>query len=236
VLVNGGLNLSELDGWWAEAWTSDVGWAIGDGQEHGEDPAWDAAEAERLYSLLEQEIIPEFYRRDQAGIPAGWVARMRESMAHLTPAFSANRTVREYTENYYIPAAEAVLARSADGGKQGTDILNWRKLVADHWSRLRFDTLKIESDANRHTFQVQAYLDELDPEAIRIELYAEGHDGAQPSRETMQRGEALVGSNAYCYTAVVPADRPAADFTPRIIPWHPGAATPLEAHQILWYR
>lgn len=64
VLVNGGLNLSELDGWWAEAYTPDVGWALGDGQEHDDDPAWDAVEAEALYDLLEHEVIPEFYRRD----------------------------------------------------------------------------------------------------------------------------------------------------------------------------
>ena len=85
VLVNGGINLSELDGWWAEAYTPEVGWALGDGQEHGDDPAWDAAEAEALYDLLEREVIPEFYARDEQGIPTAWVARMRESMARLTP-------------------------------------------------------------------------------------------------------------------------------------------------------
>jgi starch phosphorylase len=67
VLVNGGINLSELDGWWAEAYVPEVGWALGDGQEHGDDPAWDAAEAEKLYDLLEREVIPEFYTRDEAG-------------------------------------------------------------------------------------------------------------------------------------------------------------------------
>ena len=86
VLVNGGINLSELDGWWAEAYTPEVGWALGDGQEHGDDPAWDAAEAEALYDLLEREVIPEFYARDEQGIPTAWVARMRESMAQLDAA------------------------------------------------------------------------------------------------------------------------------------------------------
>ena len=110
VLVNGGINLSELDGWWAEAYTPEVGWALGDGQEHGDDPAWDAAEAEALYDLLEREVIPEFYTRDEQGIPTAWVARMRESMARLTPRFSANRAVREYTEQHYLPAAAAYRA------------------------------------------------------------------------------------------------------------------------------
>ncbi len=68
-LVNGGINLSELDGWWAEAYTPDVGWALGDGREHGDDPAWDAFEAEALYDLLERQVIPEFYTRDKKGIP-----------------------------------------------------------------------------------------------------------------------------------------------------------------------
>src|SRR5436309_1102906 len=72
VLVNGGLNLSELDGWWAEAYTPEVGWALGDGLEHGDDPAWDAVEADALYDLLEREVIPEFYTRDQRGIPTAW--------------------------------------------------------------------------------------------------------------------------------------------------------------------
>jgi starch phosphorylase len=105
VLVNGGINLSILDGWWAEAYSPQVGWAVGDGQEHEEDLKWDAADAEALYECLEREVIPEFYARDEKGMPAAWIGRMRESMACLTPQFSANRAVREYTERYYLPAA-----------------------------------------------------------------------------------------------------------------------------------
>ena len=107
VLVNGGINLSELDGWWAEAYAPELGWALGDGQEHGDDPAWDAVEAEALYELLEREVIPEFYTRDDQGIPTAWVRRMRESMARLTPRFSASRAVCQYTEERYLPAAAA---------------------------------------------------------------------------------------------------------------------------------
>ena len=114
VLVNGGLNLSELDGWWAEAYRPEVGWAIGDGREHGEDPAWDAHEAEQLYRLLEQEVIPAFYDRGLNGIPRAWVQRMRTSMAELTPQFSTNRMVREYVERLYLPAAQAYRDRTAE--------------------------------------------------------------------------------------------------------------------------
>jgi starch phosphorylase len=236
ILANGGLNLSELDGWWAEAWTPAVGWAIGDGREHGEDPGWDAAEAERLYVLLEDEIVPEFYRRNETGIPTEWVAKMRESMATLTPAFSANRSVRQYTESYYLPAIRGYVARSVDNGKLGIGILEWYRRIADHWPRLRFDNLKVESDAERHVFYIQAYLDELDAGALRVELYADADESSEPVRKEMTRGELLTGStNAYSYMAAVPARRPASDFTPRMVPWHPNASTPLEAQEIFWY-
>jgi starch phosphorylase len=237
ILSNGGLNLSALDGWWAEASAPDVGWSIGDGREHDEDSGWDAAEADQLYTVLEDKVIPEFYRRDEAGLPAEWVSKMCESMARLTPAFSSNRAVRQYTENCYLPGAEAFLARSAGNGKLGIDVLNWRRLVADHWPRLRFGDLRVESSnaessGNRHSFYVQVYLDELDPADVHVELYAEGQGG-----QVMTRGELLTGAmNAYGYTATVSSDRPAADFTPRIVPFHPAAPPPLEAQQILWYQ
>ena len=99
ILVNGGLNLSELDGWWAAAYSREVGWVMGDGREHGDDPAWDAAEAEALYGLLEREVVPAFYARNAEGIPPAWVAKMRASMTRLTPRFSAqaSRPAADYT-------------------------------------------------------------------------------------------------------------------------------------------
>ena len=78
----------------------EVGWALGDGREHGDDTDWDVVEADALYDLLEREVIPEFYSRDESGIPTAWVRRMWESMAQLTPRLTANRTVREYTEQH----------------------------------------------------------------------------------------------------------------------------------------
>ena len=119
VLVNGGLNLSELDGWWAEAYAPEVGWALGDGLEHDADPAVDAAEAERLYDLLENEIIPEFYDRDEQGIPRRWIARVRESMARLTPQFSTNRMMEDYLDRYYLPGAVAYRERAGRRRRPG---------------------------------------------------------------------------------------------------------------------
>jgi starch phosphorylase len=235
VLVNGGLNLSVLDGWWAEAYTPEVGWALGDGQEHGDDPAWDARDAEALYDLLEREVIPEFYTRDAQGIPNAWVARMRESMAQLTPRFSTNRAVCEYTEQYYLPAASTYLKRAADQGANGADMVAWQHTLEQKWDTLRFGEIKLESGDGQHAFEAQLYLDDLDPAAVRVELYADGVDGGAAERVEMQRVRQLVGAvNGYAYRASVPASRPPTDYTARLIPHCAGVSVPLEAPQILW--
>jgi starch phosphorylase len=237
VLVNGGLNLSELDGWWAEAYTPEVGWALGDGKEHDSDPTWDAAEAEALYALLEREVIPEFYSRDRNGIPVAWVARIRESMARLTTHFSSNRTVRQYTEHYYIPAAAAYRDRAADRGNVGVKIVAWQHTLEQGWGNLRFGDATIAMNGEQHIFEVQVYLNGLDPDAVRVELYAEGVNGGNPVRKEMTRGPILVGAeNGYVYGAQVQATRQATDYTARVIPHRTGIAVPLEAALILWQR
>jgi len=214
-----------------------VGWALGDGQEHGEDPNWDAAEAVALYERLEREVIPEFYARNEQGIPTAWVGRMRESMARLTPRFSANRAVCEYTEQRYLPAAAAYRWRTADKGAAGRRMVDWRHSLDQKWAGLRFGELKIETHGDQHTVNVQVYLGELDPKSVRVELYADGAGGGSPVRQEMTRGPQLSGTaGGYGYSAVVSAARPASDYTARVIPQCEGVATPLEAARILWQR
>ena len=237
VLVNGGINLSELDGWWAEAYTPEVGWAFGDGREHGDDPAWDAAEADALYDLLEREVIPEFYARDENGIPTAWVARMRESMALLTPRFSADRTVREYTEQHYLPAAVAYRERAADKGAVGRNMANWENILKEKWGMLHFGEMQVSTGAEQHIFEVQVYLNDLDPNAVRVELYADEVDGGAPVRQEMKRVRQLDGaSGGYVYSAAVSAARSPADYTARVIPHCNRVAIPLEDARILWQR
>jgi len=237
VLVNGGLNLSELDGWWAEAYTPKVGWAIGDGREHGDDPSCDATEAEALYGLLEKEVIPEFYARDEHGIPRNWIARIRESMACLTPIFSTNRSVRQYTEEHYLPAAAAFRGRAEDRGSEGAEIVAWQTELAKHWSALRFGLATVEQQGAQNLFHVQVLLNDMDPDAVSVELYAESQKGGEPIALAMTSGERMAGAkNAFTYSASVPVNRPVADYTPRLVPRHAGALVPLEAPFILWHE
>jgi starch phosphorylase len=237
VLVNGGINFSELDGWWAEAYVPDLGWALGDGQEHGNDLDWDRAEAEMLYDALENEVIPEFYARGENGIPAAWVTRMRESMARLTPRFSADRAVREYTERHYLPAAAAYRARTAHQGAVGRKMVAWEHALQGHWAALHFGEVKVNTSGEQHVFQVRVCLGDLDPWAVRVEMYADGAAGGEAVRQEMKLVRSLAddsGGDLYC--ASVPAARPAADYTARVSPCYDDVSNPLEDARILWQR
>ena len=189
-----------------------------------------------MYTLLEQEVVPAFYTRDADGIPTAWVARMRESMAQLTPRFSANRTVREYTEQL-LPAGCGRLSPTGCRSR-GVGSANPR-LAARPGATLGGGPLRrpVGGD-HRGSARVPdpVYLGALDPDAIQVELYANALNGAAPLRQAMTSGERLPDANGYVYSARVPAERPAADYTPRIIPHHPEAAVPLEAAQMLWQR
>ena len=220
VLANGGMNLSELDGWWAEAYSPEVGWAIGDGQEHGDDPNVDAAEAEELYTLLEREIIPKFYQRDAQGIPTQWIAMMRESMARLTPAFSANRAVREYTEKHYLPGAAAYCARGAEHAKAAVELLEWERAVRENWPHLRFGEARVETRDGSIFSKSRSIWTTMNADAVRVELYADSGEwrSADPAADAARTRTGrfpgrlrLLGIGA-CHAA-------AGDYTPRVVPF-----------------
>jgi starch phosphorylase len=235
VLVNGGINLSELDGWWAEAYSPDIGWALGDGKEHGNDPALNAIEAEALYDLLEQQVIPEFYDRDVKGIPVAWMARMRESMARLTPRFSTNRVVREYTEQRYLPAAESYRTRADNNAKVAAQIAGWQQKIEQCWPRLRFDGAIAKDEGELYYFAVNVFLAGLKPSDVNVEIYANALVGGKILRQTLDcehKPEDSMG--AYFYCTKVPAQQSLSDYTLRITPRHVGVTLPLELNYILW--
>jgi starch phosphorylase len=103
---NGALNCSVLDGWWSEAYDASHGWAIGDEHESADPDDQDRRDAESLYRVLRDEIVPCFYDRDEAGLPLTWIRRMKRALGILIPRFSASRMVREYTERLYFPPTD----------------------------------------------------------------------------------------------------------------------------------
>jgi starch phosphorylase len=119
--MNGAVNVSVLDGWWDEGWTGDNGWAIGGRETNPDEGAQDWADAQDLYRLLEDEIIPRYYERDDAGLPVAWVDLMRRSMASTLWRFSTTRMLHDYVEQMYLPAGEAARDEAAAVAEQAAE-------------------------------------------------------------------------------------------------------------------
>lgn len=235
VLANGGLNLSQRDGWWAEACEGEVGWSIGDGDEH--DASYDAMDAEQLYTVLEEEVVPAFYQRDADGLPQAWLRRMRHSMSELVPRFTAERAVREYTERYYLPGASAYHARTTlDPGRAGR-LAQVSEQLRQHWPQLRFGSVQVLPGASAHQVELSLETGSIPPEWLQVQMYADGIAG-QPARA--QALEAVAGGGAGAatlYRGTLPADHRPEDYTARVIPSGAcGLAVPLELPLIAWQR
>jgi len=235
VLVNGGLNLSELDGWWAEAFSPLVGWAVGDGNEHGDDFAWDHIEVEAVYAALENEVIPAFYERNEKSLSSKWLARVRESMAQLTSRFSATRAICEYTEGHYLPAAAGYFDRAAEDSALGTSLLRWTQNIERYWDTVAFAKITINTQNGQHIFHVDVAAGALTPDDMSVELYADSAQGESACVQALNlSGPCMETPGAFSYTGQVSATRPASEYTARIIPNHPHAFVPIEAGQITW--
>lgn len=175
-VFNGALHLSSKDGWWDEGYQPHLGWVIGKGEEYGDDELQDDVESNTLYDLLEQEIIPKFYKVGANGIPRDWVAYIKNSMKALCPEFSTNRMTFEYTDKFYLPAGDAFQSMAADGFSKAKELAQWKRKLAEGWQQVRIvevgeekaDGLEV-NDYYRVSVKVQ--LGGLSPEDVSVELY-----------------------------------------------------------------
>lgn len=233
ILANGGLNLSTLDGWWAEAYNPTQGWALGDGGVYG--PEQDAADAEQLYQLLEQKVVPCFYERNAEDMPCRWLQLMRTSMAQLTPRFSTNRMLQDYLEGYYLPAAQQYQQRLANKGALALELHQWEQHLARHWHEIHLGKLVINDSADIWLAEVQVYLGGVAPDTVAIEIIADPDAGHAAECIRLELAYPLAApANAYHFQGAVPPHRPASDWSLRAIARHPDAQIPAENPLIGW--
>ncbi len=234
VLVNGGLNVSTLDGWWEEAYAPELGWAIGDGS-HAEAAEQDRRDADALYAVLEREVVPAFYDRD-GGIPRAWVARMRRSMAELTLRYGASRMVREYLDRAYVPAAAALRERVAGGAAAAKAMAAWDRRLHRAWPGVHIGEPDFIRQDDDWTISVPVYLGEIMAADVRVESYADPTGGAAEITALALDGPVPGAASGYFYRGRIPGTRPADDYTVRVVPAHPGVLVPTESALICWQR
>ncbi len=242
--ANGVLNLSILDGWWDEAYTHEVGWAIGRGEVYHDDAYQDQVESDALYHLLEEEVLPEFYTRGSDGLPRAWIARMRHSIARLAPQFNTHRMVREYTERYYAPSFRRFCKSCQDSMSQANALAEWLRPVTRLWNQIWVREVKAGKDVDELSVGEQldvtadVFLGEIRPEWVTVELYFGRLDGdrgiIQPQRLAMQYARPIGAGRHLFAGSMTVATSGRFGYTVRVLPNHPDLPEPMLPGLITW--
>lgn len=243
VALNGGLNTSVLDGWWAEAYHPEVGWAIGHGEQYEDLDYQDEVESRALYDLLEKDIVPLFYDRGPDRLPRGWIAKMKRSLQQLAPFFNTHRMVREYAERLYVAGATRYQWLAADGMAGAKALAAWRATLRTGWPQVR--VLRVEAEIAPELpvgqpvdVRALVQLGELRPEDVRVELYYGPLDqSGQLSEGTavLMQPAAAQRDGRHLFTGTLTSRTSGLHgYTLRILPHHPELTYPHEAGHILW--
>ena len=242
---NGGINLSVLDGWWREGYNCSNGWAIGAEIDNGTTEFQNEVDASSLYQLLENQIVPLYYAKPDGKLPLAWLQLMRESIRSVTPVFNTQRMVKEYTEQLYIPAAQAHENFSRDACGAATQLSQWKTQIRKDWSEVKISDVQAGNKDRQNilvgeSLQISARvrLGAVDPRHVRVEAYhGEIDDGdiRNPTATVLNQSSKADGDGNYIYQGSVPATESGTyGFSVRVVPTHPCLMQAHELRLITW--
>ena len=241
--VNGALHLSVLDGWWAEAYDPQIGWAVGQGEEYFDHDYQDQVESEAIYNILEREIVPLFYDRGAGGLPTGWIDKMKRSLAAIPAHFNTARMIQEYTELSYRPAHQRWTALSADHLERTRKLLAWRDLIEAGWPKLSVRAVHAQTDQplllhEEMPVRVEVQLGQIDPQDIKVQLYcspldARGRLGPGDTIELSHDG--AIEDDVHAFTGAIRCPSTGRyGFAVRVLPSHPDLSLRQIQGLMLW--
>jgi len=242
---NGGINLSVLDGWWREGYNCSNGWAIGAEIDNGTTEFQNEVDASSLYQLLENQIVPLYYAKPDGKLPLAWLQLMRESIRSVTPVFNTQRMVKEYTEQLYIPAAQAHENFSRDACGAATQLSQWKTQIRKDWPEVKISDVQAGNKDRQNilvgeSLQISARvrLGAVDPRHVRVEAYhGEIDDGdiRNPTATVLNQSSKADGDGNYIYQGSVPATESGTyGFSVRVVPTHPCLMQAHELRLITW--
>jgi starch phosphorylase len=242
--ANGVLNLSILDGWWAEAYTPENGWAIGHGEVYDDRNYQDHIESNALYDLLEKEVIPLFYQRSSDGLPRNWIEKIKTSMKTVCPRFNTHRMLREYTENYYTPTCARYERFFQDDMRAAKAFAKWKQEIQEQWPQVAvqrvLSDIPVETQVGMaNTVRAEIYLGALTPNDVTVELYHGLVDASgailQPEIVEMEHQPRQAKDGVYTFAKQLTCRTSGMHgFTVRVLPYHPDQVSPFETGLILW--
>ena len=242
---NGGINLSVLDGWWCEGYNNSNGWAIGRDIDSGSTEFQNEVDASSLYQLLENQIVPLYYAKPDGKLPLAWLQLMRESIRSVTPVFNTQRMVKQYTEQLYIPAAQAYENFSRDGCGAAVQLSQWKTQMRKDWPQVHLSDVQV-ANKDRPTIQVgeslqisaRVHLGAVDPRHVRVEAYhgeLDNGDLHNPAATVLTQSSQADGDGTYIYQGSVPATESGTyGFSVRVVPTHPCLMQAHELRLITW--
>src|SRR5256886_5170442 len=242
---NGGINLSELDGWEREGYKGRHGWGIGGGDDNWTTAVLNLKGAGSLYQLLENQIIPLYYAKPDGKLPLAWLQLMRESIRSVTPVFNTQRMVKEYTERLYIPAAKSHKDFSRDNCAAATHLSQWKAQMRKDWPQVQISDVHIANKERQsilvgESLQLSAhvFLGGVDPSHVRVEAYyGEVDDGdiRNPNATVLNQSSKADGNGNYIYQGTVPATESGTyGFSVRVVPTHPCLMQAHELRLLTW--
>ncbi|UQA54551.1 alpha-glucan family phosphorylase [Polyangium aurulentum] len=242
--LNGALNASILDGWWVEGYSGDNGFAIGRGEEYADAGQGDNVEAQALYRLLEEDIVPLYYERDAQGLPRAWLARMKRSIASIAPAFNTTRMVREYVETYYAPGLRRHRQMVEGDLSAARSLCDWKARVREAWGAVRVESVSQKGPTRVPSGQplgvvCEVSLGTLSPADVAVELYY----GRAAVGGTLERGAtapmrsvADLGGGKHRFEGEIPTDESGDHaFGVRVIPHHAALPNRFAAQLVRWH-
>jgi starch phosphorylase len=246
VAANGGLNISVLDGWWAEGYEADLGWAIGSGESYDELEYQNAVESHALYDLLEKEVVPLFYDRGSDGLPRKWLAKMKATMGRLAPMYNTNRMVRQYAEMFYSTAVKRWDELTGSDMASAKEFSAWKKRMRSEFGSLRVEKVTDNMDATTSggarvgkDVRVEAVvnLGRLTPADVTVELYFGplDEDGQLSEGQAVPMEQVSQENERVRYGADMPCSRSGmTGYTVRVMPRHPTLLNPRDMAMTRW--
>lgn len=243
VSVNGGLNLSILDGWWCEGYHQDNGWAIGAGEEYTDLTYQDDVESRAIYDLLEQEIVPQFYTRTSDGLPRGWLRMMKRALSTLCPYFNTNRMVQEYVEKCYWPSTQRFTLLESDHLKKAHELADWRRKVGHGWPQVWVESVESRGSdplevGGQLEVKARVHLGQLAPDEVEVQLFHGVVDsfGEIPEPRTVAMSHNGVHDGSiWLFTGAIPCRSSGQHgFAVRVLPKHAALPNPFEPGLIVW--
>jgi len=242
---NGGINLSVLDGWWREGYNDSNGWAIGAEINNGITEFQNEVDASSLYQLLENQIVPLYYAKPDGKLPLAWLQLMRESIRSVTPMFNTQRMVKQYTEQLYIPAAQAYENFSRDSCGSATQLSQWKAKMRKDWPQVQISDVQVANKDRQsilvgEALQISArvHLGAVDPQHVRVEAYhgeMDNGDIRNPAATVLNQSSQPDGNGNYIYQGTVPATESGTyGFSVRVVPTHPCLMQAHELRLITW--